>query len=79
MKLNPTFPPGHLDVPTRQAERSIYQILAESGVPGHSLHNRGAHMAEPASLHRLMAPVARPRFLAHQMVLHMTTGGLSWI
>ena len=56
MKLNPTFPPGRLDVPTRQAERSIYQILAESGVPGHSLHNRGAHMAEPASLHPLMAP-----------------------
>ena len=38
MKVNPNFPPSRLDIPTRQAERKIYDILVQADVPGRALY-----------------------------------------
>ena len=38
MKINPAFPPARVDLPTRRAERDIYQALEASALPGRALY-----------------------------------------
>ena len=47
MKLNPQFPLSRRDDPTRQAERGIYQILAQADVPGRALYEAKPMLRAP--------------------------------
>ena len=38
MQIHPAFPPSRLDMPTRRAERGIYQDLGASPIPGRTLY-----------------------------------------
>ena len=38
MQIHPAFPPSRLDMPTRRAERDIYQAVEASPVPGRTLY-----------------------------------------
>lgn len=38
MRIGPEFPPDRVGMPMRRAEHIIYQLLSESGRPGHALY-----------------------------------------